>query len=45
MKILAISGSAREASTNAALLRVMKSLAPDGIGLLVFHRMEARWVP
>lgn len=41
MKILAISGSAREASTNTALLRAMKSLAPDGVELLVFHRLDA----
>lgn len=41
MKILAISGSASEASTNTALLRVMKSLAPDGVELLVFHRLDA----
>jgi len=41
MKILAISGSAREASTNTALLRVMKKLAPTDIELLVFHRLNA----
>ena len=40
MRILAISGSAREASTNTALLRAMKSLAPDGIELFVFHRLD-----
>jgi chromate reductase, NAD(P)H dehydrogenase (quinone) len=41
VKILAISGSAREVSTNTALLRVMKSLAPDGVELSVFHRLDA----
>lgn len=41
MKILAISGSAREASTNTALLRAMKNLAPAGIELLVFHNLNA----
>lgn len=41
MKILAISGSAREASTNTAFLRVMKNLAPAGVELLVFHRLNA----
>lgn len=41
MKILAISGSAREASTNTALLRVMKNLAPTGVELLVLHRLNA----
>ncbi len=41
MKILAISGSAREASTNTALLRVMKSLAPKDVELSVFHKLHA----
>lgn len=41
MKILAISGSARETSTNTALLRVMKNLAPMGVELSVFHRLSA----
>ncbi|NVK54459.1 MAG: NAD(P)H-dependent oxidoreductase [Alteromonadaceae bacterium] len=41
MKILAISGSVRKESTNTALLRVMKSLAPDGVELTVFHRLDA----
>ena len=40
MKILAISGSAREASTNTALLRVMKDLAPEGVELSVFHSLN-----
>ncbi len=37
MKILAISGSAREESTNTALLKAMKDLAPAGIELSVFR--------
>jgi chromate reductase, NAD(P)H dehydrogenase (quinone) len=41
MKILAISGSAREASTNTAFLRVMRNLAPAGVELLVFHRLNS----
>ncbi|CQR45019.1 conserved hypothetical protein [Thiomonas sp. CB3] len=41
MKILAISGSARKASTNTALLKVMKNLAPESVELLVFHRLNA----
>lgn len=41
MKILAISGSAREASTNTAFLRAMKNHAPVGVELLVFHRLNA----
>ena len=41
MKILAISGSAREASTNTALLRSMKNLAPKNIELSVFHSLNA----
>lgn len=40
MKILAISGSAREASTNTALLRAMKNLAPAGVELSIFHRLN-----
>lgn len=40
MKILAISGSAREASTNTALLRGMKNLAPTGVELLIFNRLN-----
>lgn len=39
MKILAISGSARKASTNTALLKVMKKLAPAEIELTVFHQI------
>ncbi|SBS38050.1 FMN-dependent NADPH-azoreductase [Marinomonas spartinae] len=40
MRILAISGSAREASTNTALLRAMKSFTSDSIELSVFHRLD-----
>ncbi len=36
MKILAISGSAREVSTNTALLRAMKDIAPPSIEFSVF---------
>ena len=35
MKILAISGSSREASTNTALLQTMKNLAPLGVDISV----------
>lgn len=35
MKILAISGSARKESTNTALLRAMKDIAPSDIELTV----------
>lgn len=40
MKILAISGSARDASTNTALLKFMKDLTPEGVELSVFHRLD-----
>ncbi|MBU2809135.1 NAD(P)H-dependent oxidoreductase [Acidithiobacillus ferrooxidans F221] len=40
MKILAISGSAREASTNTALLQTMKNLAPSGVEVSVFHNLN-----
>jgi NAD(P)H-dependent FMN reductase len=40
MKILAISGSARRDSTNTALLMAMKALAPSGVELSVFHRLD-----
>ncbi|MGB9038009.1 MAG: NADPH-dependent FMN reductase, partial [Acinetobacter calcoaceticus] len=40
MKILAISGSAREASTNTALLRAMKDIAPSSIEFSVFHSLN-----
>jgi NAD(P)H-dependent FMN reductase len=41
MKILAVSGSAREASTNTALLKAMKNIAPAGIELVVIHNLSA----
>jgi len=41
VKILAISGSARAASTNTALLQAMKNLVPVGIEFSVFHRLDA----
>ncbi|WP_370676847.1 NADPH-dependent FMN reductase [Pleomorphomonas sp. PLEO] len=37
MKILAISGSARHASTNTALLRALQAIAPEDITLDVFN--------
>jgi len=40
MKLLAISGSARRDSTNTALLMAMKELAPEGIVMSVFHRLD-----
>ncbi|QNK00120.1 NADPH-dependent FMN reductase [Dyella telluris] len=40
MKLLAISGSARQDSTNTALLHAMKHLAPDGVELSIFHRLD-----
>jgi len=40
MKILAISGSAREASTNTALLRGIKCLAPESVEFSVFHELN-----
>ena len=40
MKILAISGSTREASTNTALLRAMKDSAPSGLEIAVFHSLS-----
>lgn len=40
MKILAISGSSREASTNTALLKGMRELAPKDIDLRVFSRLD-----
>ena len=36
MRILALSGSARRASTNTALLRALRDLAPEGIEVTVF---------
>ncbi|MHA6830318.1 NADPH-dependent FMN reductase [Ralstonia pseudosolanacearum] len=40
MKILAISGSARQASTNTALLMAMKEIAPRGFEFSVFHSLN-----
>ncbi|RKP46197.1 NADPH-dependent FMN reductase [Pararobbsia silviterrae] len=40
MRLLAISGSARQRSTNTALLEAMKALAPDGIEIVVLHRLD-----
>lgn len=40
MKILGISGSAREASTNTALLMAIKGFAPDGVEMQVFHSLH-----
>lgn len=40
MKILAISGSSRDKSTNTAFLNGMKALAPTGIELTVFSRLD-----
>jgi NAD(P)H-dependent FMN reductase len=36
MKLLAISGSARSASTNTAFLMAMKHFLPTGVALSVF---------
>lgn len=41
MKILAISGSAREASTNTAFLRVMESFATAEVNFVIFHRLDS----
>lgn len=41
MKILAVSGSSREASTNTALLKAMKNLAPEGVELVVIHNLSS----
>lgn len=41
VKILAISGSTREASTNTALLQTMKNLAPLGVDISVLYRLHA----
>lgn len=40
MKILAISGSTREASTNTALLKAIKDHAPQGIDMSVVHNLH-----
>ncbi|KVM65285.1 FMN reductase [Burkholderia gladioli] len=41
MNLLAISGSARSGSTNTAMLKAMKVLAPEGIEFSVFHRLDS----
>ena len=41
MKLLAISGSARQDSTNTALLMAMQRLAPEGVEVSVFHRLDS----
>ena len=40
MNILAISGSLRAASSNTALLRAMVSLAPEGVQISIYERLE-----
>ncbi|MBC3765558.1 NADPH-dependent FMN reductase [Neptunicella marina] len=40
MKLLAISGSARLASTNTALLQGLKKRAPEGVELQVFQQLH-----
>jgi NAD(P)H-dependent FMN reductase len=40
MKILAISGSTRQESTNTALLMAMKEFAPSDAEIQVFHRLD-----
>jgi chromate reductase len=40
LNILAISGSARQASTNTAFLTALKDMAPDGMTLSVFHDLH-----
>lgn len=37
MKILAISGSARQSSTNTALLKALRAIAPDNMAIDVFE--------
>lgn len=41
MKILAISGSARKVSTNTALLKAMKDIAPPDIEFTVFDQINS----
>lgn len=41
MNILAISGSTRLISTNTALLKAMQAIAPEGLELAVFDRIDA----
>lgn len=40
MKLLAISGSARSASTNTALLQVLAEVSPKDIDIAVFHDLQ-----
>jgi len=40
MKLLAISGSARQASTNTQLLQVLAWLAPENVTIDVFHSLH-----
>lgn len=40
MRILAISGSAREASTNTALLKAIQARVPEGVELLIFNQLH-----
>jgi len=40
MNFLAISGSARQASTNTALLEVMADMAPSGMQVTVFDFLQ-----
>lgn len=41
MKILAISGSNRKASTNTAMLKIFKKLAPTEIEIIVFEQINS----
>ena len=40
MKLLAIPGSARSASTNTALLQVLAEVSPKGVDITVFHNLQ-----
>ncbi|VVE02421.1 NADPH-dependent FMN reductase [Pandoraea soli] len=40
MKLLTISGSARRDSVNTALLLALKDVAPEGVEISVFHRLD-----
>ena len=40
MKLLAISGSARSASTNTALLQVLAEVSPKKVDITVFHKLQ-----
>lgn len=41
MKIVAINGSLRRHSSNAALLRAVRSVAPDGVDVAIYENMDA----